>query len=87
MQLFDGSDACVAPVLNFDEAIEHPHNKNRKVFRGNKFEASPAPRFDRTPSSIPKSAVAKGSSTDDLLAGLGIDAQQTRHLRDIGALT
>ena len=30
--IFDGSDACVAPVLNFEEAALHPHNLHRKTF-------------------------------------------------------
>lgn len=31
-QIFDGSDACVTPVLELDEAPEHPHNKARQAF-------------------------------------------------------
>ena len=27
--IFEGKDACVAPVLNLDEVAEHPHNKER----------------------------------------------------------
>lgn len=30
--IFDGSDACVTPVLELDEAPEHPHNKAREAF-------------------------------------------------------
>ena len=31
-QIFDGTDACVTPILELDEAPEHPHNKARKAF-------------------------------------------------------
>ena len=31
-QIFDGSDACVTPVLELDEAPDHPHNKDRESF-------------------------------------------------------
>ena len=31
-ELLEGSDACFAPVLNFPEATEHPHNIERSVF-------------------------------------------------------
>ena len=31
-EIFDGSDACVTPVLELEEAPEHPHNKSRKAF-------------------------------------------------------
>jgi len=45
--LFDGSDACVTPVLTIDEAAHHPHMKARQIFG----EAGPdaAPKLDRTP--------------------------------------
>ena len=29
--IFDGSDACVTPVLEQEETAEHPHNKFRLV--------------------------------------------------------
>ena len=31
-QIFDGSDACVTPVLELDEAPDHAHNKARESF-------------------------------------------------------
>ena len=34
MKVFDGTDACVAPVLSMDEAPKHPHNAERSNFRG-----------------------------------------------------
>ena len=44
---FFGTDACVAPVLNFDEAPLHPHNIARNTFtqREGVVQPSPAPRF------------------------------------------
>lgn len=86
MQVFDGTDACVAPVLNFEEAPQHPHNRQRSVFIGSRFEASPAPRFDRTPAAEPCAPVAVGSSADEVLSELGIDAAGVRQLRESGAL-
>jgi alpha-methylacyl-CoA racemase len=49
---FDGTSACVTPVLTFAEAAEHPHLVARGTFtRGEGgLQASPAPRFSRTPS-------------------------------------
>jgi alpha-methylacyl-CoA racemase len=45
--LFEGSDACVAPVLAPEEAARHPHHAARGVFRAGPLglEAAPAPRF------------------------------------------
>ena len=86
MLKFEGSDACVAPVLSFDEAPLHPHNSARDVFKGTEFEASPAPRFDRTPVHQPAAPVAAGSSTDDVLASLGYSVDELKQLRSNGAL-
>lgn len=56
--VFDGTDACVTPVLTFDEAVDHPHNVARGTLirRNDGIEPSIAPRFSRTPGSLPQSA-------------------------------
>jgi alpha-methylacyl-CoA racemase len=50
-RLFDGSDACVTPVLSPDEVTSHPHNESRATFgmRDGVPVPAPAPRFSRTP--------------------------------------
>lgn len=58
--VYEGTDACVTPVLTFDEAARHPHNAERGVFErvGGVLHPSPAPRFSRTParsSAVPPS--------------------------------
>ncbi len=52
-EVFDGSDACVTPVLSLDEARVHPHHVARGAFAqvGGIPQPAPAPRFSRTPSS------------------------------------
>ncbi len=69
---FAGTDACVTPVLSFDEASLHPH----LVARGTYIEvdgvvqAAPAPRFSRTPAGPPASSARSKSWTGaDLLTG------------------
>lgn len=49
--LFDGTDACVTPVLSMHEAPLHPHNSARQSFtrRGERLVPAAAPHFDRTP--------------------------------------
>ncbi len=86
MQIFEGSDACVSPVLNFDEAPEHHHNKARDVFIGGSFQASPSPRFDRTPAGKPKPPVSHGANTDEVLSELGYSTDALQQLRDKGAI-
>ena len=47
---FEGTDACVTPVLTMAEAARHPHNAARGTFlEADRVEAAPAPRFDGTP--------------------------------------
>lgn len=50
--LLEGSDACFAPVLDFNEAPQHPHMVARKAYRDvdGVTQPEPAPRFSRTPS-------------------------------------
>lgn len=45
--LFDGSDACVAPVLSMAAAPDHPHNRARGTFieEDGVIQPAPAPRF------------------------------------------
>jgi alpha-methylacyl-CoA racemase len=55
--VFDGTDACVTPVLAFDDVPTHPHMaaRNALVEVGGAVEPAPAPRFSRTPAAIPDS--------------------------------
>ena len=44
---FQGTDACVTPVLTFAEASAHPHNQARATLTVDPIvQPSPAPRFD-----------------------------------------
>lgn len=53
---FAGSDACVFPVLTMEDVPTHPHMSARGGFieHDGLLQASPAPRFSRTPGSIQK---------------------------------
>jgi alpha-methylacyl-CoA racemase len=46
---FEGSDACVAPVLSIAEAPAHPHHRARASFSGDPPMPAAAPRFSATP--------------------------------------
>lgn len=51
-RVFDGTDACVTPVLSFDQVSSHPHNQERASFmKDSSGEESPrpAPVLSRTP--------------------------------------
>ncbi len=60
--VLEGSDACFAPVLDWDEAPAHPHNRARGTFvtLDGVVQPAPAPRFSRTPAAQPRA----GDSTD-----------------------
>lgn len=66
--VFDGSDACVTPVLTPWEAPDHPHNRARGTFTSvaGHLHPAPAPRFSRTPADLPpvppRAATADGDA-------------------------
>ncbi|WP_372656452.1 CaiB/BaiF CoA transferase family protein [Hydrogenophaga sp.] len=66
--LLEGSDACFAPVLDWDEAPQHPHNQARKTFveLDGVVQPAPAPRFDRTPAATPRSS--RSAPADEVLS-------------------
>ncbi|WP_323785062.1 CaiB/BaiF CoA-transferase family protein [Thalassovita sp.] len=88
-EIFDGSDACVGPVLSWSEAPEHPHMKARGVFAevNGVTQVTPAPRFDRTPPGPVGQPPAPGADTDSVLAELGYDADMIANLRERGVLS
>jgi alpha-methylacyl-CoA racemase len=75
--IFEPSDACVAPVLSFSEARQHPHNRARRthVEAGAMTRPAPAPRFSRTPSH----AAGPATEASDLTA-FGIDEKERKRL-------
>jgi len=54
-RVFATTDACVTPVLTYDEALEHPHMVARTTFGAvdGVDQPMPAPRFSRTPAAAP----------------------------------
>jgi crotonobetainyl-CoA:carnitine CoA-transferase CaiB-like acyl-CoA transferase len=63
-------DVCVAPVLDFDEAPEHPHVKARGTLidLNGVTQPAPGPRFSRTPAARPEPPAAP--TTDNAIAAL-----------------
>jgi alpha-methylacyl-CoA racemase len=69
MAVFEGSDACVTPVLSFAEAARHPHLMARKtvINVGGVPQAAPAPRFSRTPAATPTELPGDQSELDEIV--------------------
>ena len=78
--LLEGSDVCFAPVLDWDEAPQHPHNVARKTFIevDGVVQPAPAPRFSRTVAEVRGSGVEK--STDAMLETWGVSSQTVQAL-------
>ncbi|MBT9499265.1 MAG: CoA transferase, partial [Zoogloea sp.] len=85
--LLEGSDACVAPVLDMDEAPEHPHNQARGTFIevGGVIQPAPAPRFSRSIPAQPRPPVV-GATGADVLSDWGFAPDEIDALRMAGAI-
>lgn len=80
--IMEGSDVCFAPVLTFNEAPHHPHNKARGTFVDIEgiSQPNPAPRFSRTPGSIKGAAPDYGQNTREGLVEWGFQEKEVREL-------
>jgi alpha-methylacyl-CoA racemase len=72
--LFDGTDACVAPVLSWSEGAQHPHLRARQsvVVRDGVVQPAPAPRFSRTVTELPGLPPRLGEHSVEVLRDWGI---------------
>lgn len=77
--IFDGEDACVAPVLSLTEAPQHPHNKARDAFVdiAGVRQPAPAPRYSATPSPTPQPLK---QAVEDILSSLPLSAAEVQVL-------
>ncbi|MDJ0462686.1 CaiB/BaiF CoA-transferase family protein [Streptomyces sp. H27-C3] len=66
--VFEGSDACVAPVLSLREAPTHPHLVARSTFveHGGLTQPAPAPRFSATPGSVRRPPAQPGADAAEV---------------------
>ncbi|WP_066947959.1 CaiB/BaiF CoA transferase family protein [Streptomyces lushanensis] len=84
---FDGTDACVTPVLNAEEAAAHPHMRARGTFLrdGPVLRPAAAPRYDGARPSPPAPPPVPGQHTREVLAELGWSGAEIRRLLSSGA--
>jgi len=85
--LLEGSDACFAPVLDFEEAPRHAHAVARQAFvtLDGVVQPAAAPRFDRSQTAPPRPAPAVGEHTESVLLEAGFSADEIAALRAAGA--
>ncbi|MGA0795266.1 MAG: CaiB/BaiF CoA transferase family protein [Quisquiliibacterium sp.] len=86
VQVFDGSDACFAPVLTFSEARTDAHNVARgtHVQVGKIQQPGPAPRFSRTPGQIQGEPPERGQFGREALSDWGFSPAQIENLAKRG---
>jgi alpha-methylacyl-CoA racemase len=78
-QVFDGTDACVTPVLSWDEAATERHlvERGTLIDVDGTVQAAPAPRFSRT-GTAPPPAVHVDDDTEQVMADWGAQHGLTR---------
>lgn len=83
-QIFDGTDACVTPVLTFEEVTQHDHNKERGSFitdEEQNVSPRPAPLLSDTPA-LPSSKRDPfvGEHTEEILQEFGFSQVEISQL-------
>jgi len=89
VEIFEGTDACVAGILNIQEAVDHPHNRARQTYIeiNGQQQPAPAPRFSRSQCDPPTAPSAEGADTKAVLADWGFDQSAIDALDQKGVLT
>jgi alpha-methylacyl-CoA racemase len=75
VELFEGTDACVAGVIPVSEAVRHPHLSARATFVEHEglVQPQPAPRFSRTEATLGLApSPAAGTHTREALTAWGV---------------
>ncbi|MEZ5038490.1 MAG: CaiB/BaiF CoA-transferase family protein [Saprospiraceae bacterium] len=82
--IMEGTDVCFAPVLDFLEAQQHPHNVAREMYIevDGLVQPAPAPRFSRTATAVQFGPRAAGENTEEVLRDWGFSEEQVAVLRE-----
>ncbi|MCU1429502.1 MAG: putative acyl-CoA transferase/carnitine dehydratase [Actinomycetia bacterium] len=88
VQFFAGHEVCFAPVLTMSEARAHAHNVDRQTFVDvdGAPQPAPAPRFDRTQTSVQGAPVAAGAHSREVLTECGFAGDEIDRLLFSGAV-
>ena len=86
--LLEGTDACYAPVLDFNEAVAHPHNQARGMFTAVEgvVQPAPAPQFSETPGAIQSAPATAGQHNTEALTDWGFSTHEIDELQESKAI-
>ncbi|XP_004848706.1 alpha-methylacyl-CoA racemase isoform X2 [Heterocephalus glaber] len=89
-QVFDGTDACVTPVLTLEEAAHHDHSRERGSFLTDEdqlLSPRPAPLLSRTPA-VPfaQRDPFVGEHTEEILKNFGFNQKEIDELYSKGII-
>src|SRR3954464_2383471 len=86
--VFEGTDACVTPVLGLTEAPRHPHLAARGTYVETPagVQPAPAPRFSRTPAEVRGTPRGPGQDTVAALRAWGFEDDEVKALLAAGAV-
>jgi len=87
-KIMEGTDVCFAPVLDFTEVAEHPHNKKRQTFIeiDGVLQPAPAPRFSKTPPQVQRPPAEPGEHTESALMDWGVSKETIDTLRTLNVI-
>ncbi|PCH61467.1 MAG: carnitine dehydratase [SAR86 cluster bacterium] len=87
-ELMENTDVCFAPILDMDEAPQHPHNIARETFVEVEgvTQPAPAPRFSRSTTAIQSGPAIVGEHNEAVLQDWGFSAQQIDALSSAEAI-
>jgi len=85
-RVFEGSDACFAPVLSWSEARTHEHSRARTAYAelAKVPQPAPAPRFSRTAPTLRRAAPERGEGGREALGEWGFGEGEIAKLRTLG---
>jgi alpha-methylacyl-CoA racemase len=86
--IFEGSDACVSPVLDIDDCVTHPFAVERSMFVtvDGVTGPAPAPRFSRTPGAVAHGVLDPKADTRGALQAWGFSDDRIAALAEAGAI-
>lgn len=88
--IFEGKDACVAPVLNLDEVLEDPQIQHRGMIAEKQLDTKSIKqlgvpiRLSQTPGGIKNNAPGIGEHNNEIFSSLGYSVDEIGHLEREG---